>query len=106
MDGDAQERWLDRGQVTDLVQRAELLKRLGMARDRGWSMSRLTPDEELPFYEALREYAEGPCTPARVRAITETISKYSARYEPVERLHGELDVLGLRVLDLRVREPA
>jgi flavin reductase (DIM6/NTAB) family NADH-FMN oxidoreductase RutF/DNA-binding IclR family transcriptional regulator len=89
MGDDAEELWLDRGGVTDPVQRAELSKRLGAARDRGWSMSRLTPDEEHPFYEALREYAEGPSTPARVRAITETISKYSVRYEPVELILGE-----------------
>jgi flavin reductase (DIM6/NTAB) family NADH-FMN oxidoreductase RutF/DNA-binding IclR family transcriptional regulator len=89
MDADAQERWMDRGGFFDPQARQHLAERLVKARERGWSMSRLSPTEERPFYEALREYAEGESTPARVRAITETVARHSTRYEPVELLPGE-----------------
>ena len=79
----AEQRWLDRGGITEPDARAELSQRLATARERGWSMSRLATHEEGPFYEALREYAEGESTPARVRAIASIIAEHSARYEPV-----------------------
>lgn len=88
-DADAQEAWLDRGGVQDAATREAYLERLAVAKSRGWSMSRLAPDEEIRFYEALRDYAESEPTPARERAIKATIAEFSDRYEPVELLPGQ-----------------
>jgi DNA-binding IclR family transcriptional regulator len=87
-DDDVQQQWLDRGGIHDAAAREAHLSRLAVARARGWSMSRLAPDEEMRFYEALREYALGESTPARERVVKATIAEFADRYEPVELLPG------------------
>ncbi len=88
-DPDVQEQWLDRGGIQDAAGREAHLARLMVARARGWSMSRLAPDEEIRFYDALREYAQGESTPARERAVKATIAEFTDRYDPVELLPGQ-----------------
>ncbi len=88
-DPETQEQWLDRGGIQDAAGREAHLARLTVARARGWSMSRLAPDEEIRFYDALREYAQGESTPARERAVKATIAEFTDRYDPVELLPGQ-----------------
>jgi flavin reductase (DIM6/NTAB) family NADH-FMN oxidoreductase RutF/DNA-binding IclR family transcriptional regulator len=84
-----QQQWLDNAGIADPDERQRLRDRLELARRRSWSISRLAPHEETPFYEALREYATQACTPARERAIRSTITELSRRYEPIELLPGQ-----------------
>lgn len=84
-----QEGWLNRGGITDADARAEWLGRLGQARERGWSLSLVKRDNEVEFYRALREFAQGDVTPARERAVKATIAEMSATYEPVELESGQ-----------------
>ena len=85
MDEETQRRWLDRGGVTDPAARARLAERFVRARTREWALSlRWSPEEYLRFQDELRDYTAGKSTPARVRAITETIAHFSSREEPPE----------------------
>jgi hypothetical protein len=95
---DVQEGWLDRGGIHEAAAREEYLRHLAVARERGWSMSRLAADEEIRFYDALREYGSGDATPARERLIRATIAEMADRYGPVEIVPGnQYDVHSLVV---------
>jgi flavin reductase (DIM6/NTAB) family NADH-FMN oxidoreductase RutF len=80
---EAAERWIARSGVTDPDAVAALHERLAIARGRGWSMSRIRAEDELPFYEALREYSEGNLTPAGERGLRAQIVRWSECYDPV-----------------------
>ena len=78
------ESWLRRAGVTDEAVRTDLLARLELARERGWSLSRLDPDDELDLYQTLRDYSDGELVPARERQLRERISRWVAFYEPID----------------------
>ena len=80
---EAADRWIARSGIMDEDAVAALHHRLVVARDRGWSMSRIRAEDELPFYEALREYSEGELTPAGERALRTQIVRWSECYDPV-----------------------
>ena len=75
--------WIKRSGVTDPEARERLLARLNLARERGWSLSRLDPEDELDFYQTLREYSEGELVPAKERALRDRIVAWSEHYESV-----------------------
>ena len=81
---EAAERWMSRSGVVDEEARAALLDRLRAGRERGWTISRMEPEDELEFYEALREYSDGDLTPAQERSLKARIMKWSTTYEPVD----------------------
>jgi flavin reductase (DIM6/NTAB) family NADH-FMN oxidoreductase RutF len=81
---EAADRWIARSGVTDEQAVAGLHARLAFARERGWSMSRIPADEELPLYATLREYSNGELTPAADRELRGRIIQWSENYEPVE----------------------
>jgi flavin reductase (DIM6/NTAB) family NADH-FMN oxidoreductase RutF/DNA-binding IclR family transcriptional regulator len=81
---EAAARWIARSGVTDAHVVARLHERLALARARGWSMSRIPADDELPLYEALREYSDGELTPAADRALRVRIVQWTESYDPIE----------------------
>lgn len=83
LDDEAIENWISRSGITDEATRANLKKRVALARARGWSMSRVDPQRELEYYDVLREYSEGDVTPARDRALRESIVTWSESYDTV-----------------------
>lgn len=80
---EAAHRWISRSGVTDEDAVESLHRRLAVARERGWSMSRIRAEDELPFYAALREYSEGELTPAGERALRARIVRWSECYDTV-----------------------
>lgn len=76
--------WIKRAGITDEDIQAALMDRLRLARERGWSMSRLDPEEELDFYQTLRDYTDGSLVPAQERALRERIIAWSRNYEAVQ----------------------
>jgi len=79
-----QVKWMTRSGVVDPELQQDLHNRLAIARERGWSLSRIGRDEELPFYEALRQYTEEDLLPARERVLREQIVAWSKKYAPVD----------------------
>ena len=104
MDQETQQRWLDRGGAADPAARARLTERLVRTRKREWAMSRWSPDEDVRFHDALRDYTAGRATPANVRAILETIANYSSREEPAEVSSGERYDLQSLVVPVRCHD--
>jgi flavin reductase (DIM6/NTAB) family NADH-FMN oxidoreductase RutF len=84
-----QETWINRSGATDPESQQLWMKRLEIARDRGWSMSRIARDEELKFYDAVRQYTEEELLPARERELREQIVAWSQLYEPVDVVEHE-----------------
>jgi flavin reductase (DIM6/NTAB) family NADH-FMN oxidoreductase RutF len=80
----AAESWIRRAGVSDPDAQEALRNRLRVARERGWSLSRLDPDAELDFYQTLRDYSDGDLVPAKERALRDRIVQWSQSYEPVE----------------------
>lgn len=80
---EAIENWIARSGITDEEARESLLKRVEVAKSRGWSMSRVEPERELDYYDVLREYSEGDLTPARERALRAQIVQWSKAYDTV-----------------------
>lgn len=80
----AAERWIRRAGVADPEVAQGLRSRLMLARERGWSLSRLDPEEELDFYQTLRDYTDSELVPAQERALRDRIVQYSRSYEPVQ----------------------
>lgn len=80
----AAESWIRRAGVSDPDVADGLRRRLMLARERGWSMSRLDPEDELDFYQTLRDYTEGELVPAKERALRDRIVAFSQSYEPVQ----------------------
>ncbi|CAB5004084.1 MAG: flavin reductase [Actinobacteria bacterium] len=74
---EAAEEWMSRAGITDSHERAVLRARLDSARERGWSMSDMAPEEELGLYDVLREYSDGEVSPAEQRDIHERIERWS-----------------------------
>ena len=87
---DAGERtkWLDRGSVIAPEARDAYLARLDLARERGWSISLVSPDKEIGFYDALRSFTHVDPTPAREREFKTTIAAMSDSYGPVDLVEG------------------
>jgi flavin reductase (DIM6/NTAB) family NADH-FMN oxidoreductase RutF len=81
---DEQMKWITRSGDTDPESQALKLERLEIARQRGWSMSRIARDEEIKFYDAVRQYTEEELLPARERVLREQIVAWSQLYEPVD----------------------
>lgn len=79
----AADAWIRRAGVTDPDAQAELRERLRLARERGWSLSRLDPDHELEMYETLREYSAGELVPTQERALRDRIQAFSRDYDTV-----------------------
>lgn len=77
-------RWMTRSGVTDPDAQAELHRRLEIARERGWSMSRMVRSDEFEFYHALRQYTEEDLLPARERVLREQIVAWSQLYAPID----------------------
>ena len=75
---EAAEEWIDRAGVSDVEERTALLARLDAARERGWSMSRLAPAEELGLYETLREYSDGEMSPSEQRETHARIAGWAS----------------------------
>jgi flavin reductase (DIM6/NTAB) family NADH-FMN oxidoreductase RutF len=81
---DDQLKWMTRSGVTDPKAQAELRHRLEIARERGWSMSRMVRSDEFEFYQALRQYTEEDLLPARERVLREQIVAWSQLYAPID----------------------
>jgi len=81
---DEQLNWMTRSGVTDPDAQAELRSRLEIARERGWSLSRMVRSDELDFYQALRQYTEEDLLPARERVLREQIVAWSQLYAPID----------------------
>jgi flavin reductase (DIM6/NTAB) family NADH-FMN oxidoreductase RutF/DNA-binding IclR family transcriptional regulator len=79
----AAEAWIRRAGVSDPEAAERLRDRLRLARERGWSLSRLHPDDELDFYQTLRDYSDGEIVPAKERALRDRIVAYIENYDPV-----------------------
>lgn len=79
----AAEAWIQRAGVGDPEAQAALRERLRLARERGWSLSRLDPDHELEMYETLREYSAGELVPTQERTLRDRIQAFSRDYETV-----------------------
>lgn len=80
----AAESWIKRAGISDAETQEALRDRLRLARERGWSLSRLDPDDELEFYQTLRDYSDGELVPAKERALRDRIVQWSQRYAPVQ----------------------
>ena len=76
--------WIRRAGVTDPDTEQALRTRLTLARERGWSLSRLDPDSELDFYQTVRDYSDGDLVPSKERALRDRIVQFSHQYEPVQ----------------------
>lgn len=81
---EATETWIRRAGVTDVEEQEALRARLALARERGWSMSRLDPQDELEVYQTLQEYSAADLVPAKERALRDRIARWSRSYEPVQ----------------------
>lgn len=79
----AAEAWIRRAGVSDPEAQEALRERLRLARERGWSLSRLDPDHELDMYETLREYSAGELVPTKERALRDSIQGFSRDYDTV-----------------------
>jgi len=80
---EAAESWIRRSGITDPEARERLMARLNLARERGWSLSRLDPEDELDFYQTLRDYSDGELVPAKERALRDRIVQFSEHYDSV-----------------------
>lgn len=82
------EAWLD-GQKFDEETRADQLRRLRQARERGWaaSMSGGRPEGELR--DALRRYSHVELTPVEHRDLAGVIARAAPFYPPFEPVEGE-----------------
>ena len=80
---EAAESWIARAGIKDPEIQQALRARLSLARERGWSLSRLDPEDELDFYQTLRDYSDGELVPAKERALRDRIVQWSQHYEPV-----------------------
>jgi flavin reductase (DIM6/NTAB) family NADH-FMN oxidoreductase RutF len=80
----AADSWIRRSGTTDPEVVQALRNRLTLARERGWSLSRLDPEDELDFYQTLRDYTEGELVPAKERALRDRIVQWSEHYDPVQ----------------------
>ena len=80
----AAESWIKRAGVVDPEAQEALRGRLRLARERGWSLSRLDPDDELDFYQTLRDYTDGELVPAKECALRDRIVQWSQHYDPVQ----------------------
>jgi hypothetical protein len=77
------EAWIRRAGVNDPEAADRLRDRLRLARERGWSLSRLDPEDELDFYQTLRDYSDGEVVPAKERELRDRIVAYIENYDPV-----------------------
>jgi flavin reductase (DIM6/NTAB) family NADH-FMN oxidoreductase RutF len=81
-------RWLEAGGALSAEEEDDLLMRLTIARERGWSVSRITSAEEAPLYQALREYEDDDYTPAGERRLRQNFRSIRGRYAPVDLAPG------------------
>ena len=101
---EAAERWLSRAATRDERVLARYRARLEAVRRQGWSMTRRNSAGGVGYAEftaALQEYATGPLTPARERAVRATIAEAAHLYEVVELDDAETYDVGSLVVPVR-----
>lgn len=82
-DEEARERWIKRSVSSNEEVRQIYRDRLALARERGWSMSLTSPDDQDTYEKVIRglqEYGAGPLTPARKAEIQQGVEEAAHLY--------------------------